>query len=649
MSSDDLDQVPSDDGQADAAASETGSSEITTLDPPTTVVGVLKQLGPGLIIAGSIVGSGELIATTKTGADAGMSLLWLILLGCVIKVFVQVELGRYSIINGKTTFAGLAALPGPRIGRGHLIIWYWLVMFVAIMCALGGIVGGVGQALSISIPITDRGRSYNDYREAETQLTVLRGTWQHMAGDEEQKSELVAQISPLHTQSIDSYLELEAGNVAGQKKQQLLKLKADLQQVAEASRDTPSHQIYHKLLPRGDLAEWVALEVQLAGMPAEELATEGNKALVVKRDEARAPVMAAADLLGPEAADFISSYVAALTFQPATNRLDPNIWTALLTVITILLLVIGRYSFIQTFTTTLVGLFTLVTIVNVLGLQTLSSADTWRITSSEFLSGLTFSLPKGEWWKALATALATFGIIGVGAAELIAYPYWCMEHGYARFTGPRDDTDAWGARARGWMRVLRWDAWCSMVIYTFATIAFYMLGTAILHRIQLSPAGDEMIRSLGVMYRPVFGQVAESLFLFGAFAVLYSTFFVASAGNARVLSDVLRTLGFIEDSEKSYRKNVKRMCVILPAICGITSIVGFKPVVAVLLSGTMQGIMLPMVAAAAIYFRYYKGDKRVTPGKSWDMLLWASAVGMLITGCWTAGDKIVAQLSNLFS
>ena len=38
-----------------------------------------------------------------------------------------------------------------------------------------------------------------------------------------------------------------------------------------------------------------------------------------------------------------------------------------------------------------------------------------------------------------------------------------------------------------------------------------------------------------------------------------------------------------------------------------------------------------------------------TPGKSWDMLLWASAVGMLITGCWTAGDKIVAQLSNLFS
>ena len=46
-----------------------------TKDPPTTLTGILKSLGPGLIIAGSIVGSGELIATTSTGAAAGFSLL----------------------------------------------------------------------------------------------------------------------------------------------------------------------------------------------------------------------------------------------------------------------------------------------------------------------------------------------------------------------------------------------------------------------------------------------------------------------------------------------------------------------------------------------------------------------------------------------
>ncbi len=35
--------------------------------PPSTFSGILSRLGPGLIIAASIVGSGELIGTTKTG------------------------------------------------------------------------------------------------------------------------------------------------------------------------------------------------------------------------------------------------------------------------------------------------------------------------------------------------------------------------------------------------------------------------------------------------------------------------------------------------------------------------------------------------------------------------------------------------------
>src|SRR5690606_22963027 len=76
-------------------------------DPPQGFLGTLRRLGPGLIIAGSIVGSGELIATTKTGAQAGITLLWLIIIGCVIKVFVQIELGRHAITHGQTTLAAL--------------------------------------------------------------------------------------------------------------------------------------------------------------------------------------------------------------------------------------------------------------------------------------------------------------------------------------------------------------------------------------------------------------------------------------------------------------------------------------------------------------------------------------------------------------
>jgi len=83
--------------------------------PPQTVGGILRQLSPGLIIAGSIVGSGELIATTKTGAQAGFWFLWLIIVGCVIKVFAQVEFGRYAICCGKGTMAALDEVPGPQL------------------------------------------------------------------------------------------------------------------------------------------------------------------------------------------------------------------------------------------------------------------------------------------------------------------------------------------------------------------------------------------------------------------------------------------------------------------------------------------------------------------------------------------------------
>ena len=57
---------------------ETSDDIKMTETPPTAIGGMLRRLGHGLIVAGSIVGSGELIATTKTGAEAGFWLLWLI-------------------------------------------------------------------------------------------------------------------------------------------------------------------------------------------------------------------------------------------------------------------------------------------------------------------------------------------------------------------------------------------------------------------------------------------------------------------------------------------------------------------------------------------------------------------------------------------
>jgi hypothetical protein len=98
--------------------------------PPQRLWPALRKIGPGIILAASIVGSGELILTTSLGAKYGFVFLWLILFSCVIKVFVQLELGRYAISSGKPTLAALNDLPGPRLGA-HWMVWWWFIMLLA--------------------------------------------------------------------------------------------------------------------------------------------------------------------------------------------------------------------------------------------------------------------------------------------------------------------------------------------------------------------------------------------------------------------------------------------------------------------------------------------------------------------------------------
>ena len=619
--------------------------------PPTSIRGILSKLGPGLIIAGSIVGSGELIATTTTGAKGGFALLWLIIIGCLIKVFVQIELGRYTITTGVTSIKGLSMLPGPRIGRGNWFIWYWFVMFIFIMGQLGGIVGGVGQAMSISMPITEYGAEHNAFREAETVLEVTRA--QHsITSDPIARQTLQQQIIEIEIASATAFAKLSSVNDATLPNPENARLL--LTPLMASDLSLAERCIVEQLLPDPRLRQ---LTKQLSGTQFGNTNISNMKPESAETVNLRMELSISADAyLRANTADEITQHQATVASfmqyytdsftRPAIHASNDHNWYAAgLTIVTMALLVIGRYTFIQTFSTVMVALFTLVTIANVLGLQTMDSAIAWKIQWAEIKEGLSFGLGPGDWTESLGFALATFGIIGVGAAELIAYPYWCMEHGYASFTGVRDESEDWAKRARGWIRVMKWDAWCSAAVYTFATVAFFLLGAAILGRIGLIPAGDDMVRSLSVMYRPVFGPTAQFVFLFGAIAVLYSTFFVATAGNARMLSDVMRTLGWIKDTDESYGRSVKWMCAILPAVCGITYIMGVKPVVAIIMSGVMQSIMLPMLGGAAIYFRYKYCDDRLKPTPKSDILLIVSAIGLLIAGGFAAYTKVASFLS----
>ena len=129
--------------------------------PPVTLIAALRRVGPGMVLAASIVGSGELIATTTLGAQVGFAALWIILVSCAIKPVVQGELGRYTIATGHTGLEGFNRVPGPRLGVSWMV-WAWALTVLLTMLQVGGMYGGVAQVLHLLVPAVSRQRLGGD-------------------------------------------------------------------------------------------------------------------------------------------------------------------------------------------------------------------------------------------------------------------------------------------------------------------------------------------------------------------------------------------------------------------------------------------------------------------------------------------------------
>jgi len=112
-------------------------SAASAREPPVGWKATLRELGPGMILVGSVVGSGELLMTTKLGAQAGFVLLWFVLLSCLIKVVVQAELTRHTISTGRTFLTVFNTLPGPSAHRPVWLNLEW--MAVVVLCSMGGL------------------------------------------------------------------------------------------------------------------------------------------------------------------------------------------------------------------------------------------------------------------------------------------------------------------------------------------------------------------------------------------------------------------------------------------------------------------------------------------------------------------------------
>jgi Mn2+/Fe2+ NRAMP family transporter len=91
---------------------------------PKPTVSFLKLAGPGLVVAATGIGSGDVVSATVGGARYGVMLLWAIAAGAFFKFVLQEGIARWQLATGKTALEGWA---------DHLpawVKWYFVVYLV---------------------------------------------------------------------------------------------------------------------------------------------------------------------------------------------------------------------------------------------------------------------------------------------------------------------------------------------------------------------------------------------------------------------------------------------------------------------------------------------------------------------------------------
>jgi hypothetical protein len=182
----------------------------------------------------------------------------------------------------------------------------------------------------------------------------------------------------------------------------------------------------------------------------------------------------------------------------------------------------------------------------------------------------------------------------------------------------------------------------SMFIYTFATIAFYILGAGVLNGMGLVPQGSEMIATLSNLYTQTLGPWSLPIFLVGAVAVLYSTVFASTAAHCRVFADFIGMLGVYDRHNYALRLKVTRIFVfILLFVPSMYFMFIQEPVTMVKIGGIAQAAMLPLIGFATLYLRYRRMPPKILPAGWLTLALWVSAAIMAIMMGYSILDRIM--------
>ena len=100
---------------------------------------LLAVLGPGLLIAATGVGAGDLATAGFAGGHLGLACLWAVVLGAVLKYALTEGLARFQLVTGETLLEGAVKRLGLPVRLGfplYLLPWTYVVG-AALMSACG--------------------------------------------------------------------------------------------------------------------------------------------------------------------------------------------------------------------------------------------------------------------------------------------------------------------------------------------------------------------------------------------------------------------------------------------------------------------------------------------------------------------------------
>ncbi|MGH8883101.1 MAG: Nramp family divalent metal transporter, partial [Stackebrandtia sp.] len=116
--------------------SKTAGAASTPATPPARKSS-WKMIGPGIVVAATGVGAGDLVATLIAGSKFGYTLLWAAVIGCIVKIALAEATGRWHLATGSTIFDGWRSLGS------------WTTVYFAVYVVIWGFVYG-GTAMSSS-------------------------------------------------------------------------------------------------------------------------------------------------------------------------------------------------------------------------------------------------------------------------------------------------------------------------------------------------------------------------------------------------------------------------------------------------------------------------------------------------------------------